>query len=101
MGSNESVNLINWAHVKHISEISSQDQERAFELRDKINLILETCLLVSPEETKLQMRQVNNLKKEIEKLGFFIKIECTEDDEKHLIAEISLYTLKCKTEIVN
>ncbi|MBI2063131.1 MAG: hypothetical protein HYT61_02735 [Candidatus Yanofskybacteria bacterium] len=101
MDSDESTDLINWAHVKHISEISREDQEKAFEIRDKINLILETCLLLPAEETKLQIKQVANLRKEIEKLGFFINIEYAEDDYKRLIATIRLYTLKCKTEIVN
>ena len=98
------IDLKKWVHVKHISEISREDQERAFEARDEINQILETYFLLLPEEAKSQIIKVVELEKEIEKLGFFIDIRFPIKNEGEylvLLAEIGLYTLKCKTETVN
>lgn len=105
MENDDLTDLRNWAHVKHISEISAEDQEKCFEMRDEINRILESYLLLPPEESEEQMQRVAKLKKEIEKLGFFINIEFhlyLKDGgrDKQVIAEIKLYTSKCKTRIV-
>lgn len=91
-------------HMKHISEISPEDQREAKELLKEITDIFEGILLLSPQNISNHLSDLRRLKKEVEKLGygFTSEIKTSSSQGKLTIkADLRLYTSKCKTKQVN
>lgn len=91
-------------HMKHISEISSEDQRRAKEILGEITGIFEGILRLPPRNISDRLADLKRLKKEVEKLGYGFTSDFKTSSghgELSIKADLRLYTSKCKTKVVN
>ena len=92
------------AHMKHISEISREDQRRAQEILLEIREIFDGIIGLSKDETKYRLENFGKLKVDVEKLGYAITVDIVGSDqlgEMSVKADLRLHTSKCKTNIAN